>query len=240
MEYEFEVIHREGKLNIADALSRIIINEDQITQNQNQKAICLVKTRAKTRQEIQELKQNAQESAEKPKTYKKYEHFHIDEKRNYVMESKEYDHIVFVIDKTNCRLHKQMQFKLKKLIVIDSLAYGEIFSITQDKSVIKIPTILHDTGNKIHAENSVKTLMMFLAEKGFERVAINVDIRDSLSYLELRKIIRKWFRPTQISITIYLNQVITVTDPHEINKILVQFHDTLQACHVGWNRMYSA
>lgn len=45
MEYNFTVVHREGKLNVcADALSRICIDDSK----DNVKATCLVKTRSKT------------------------------------------------------------------------------------------------------------------------------------------------------------------------------------------------
>lgn len=52
MEYDFEVIYREGKTNVcADALSRIRINNFEIDDKKLEtKVICLVQTRAKTRE----------------------------------------------------------------------------------------------------------------------------------------------------------------------------------------------
>lgn len=41
-------------------------------------------------------------------------------------------------------------------------------------------------------------------------------------------------------LTIYLNTFIHVTDPLEINRILLEFHVSIQTgSHAGWNRMYA-
>lgn len=81
---------------------------------------------------------------------------------------------------------------------------------------------------------------LFVAQKGFEKVAINVDIRDNLSYFELKKLLKKWFATINTHLTLYLNKIIQVTDPVEINRILLEFHVSTHGLHNGWNRMYNS
>lgn len=129
---------------------------------------------------------------------------------------------------------------MKKQIEIKSLDYGEIFMFDQNKSVILIPSMLRSNTYIINAEKSFKNFAIFIAQKGFENVAINVDIRDNLSYFELKKLLRKWFATANTHLTVYLNTIIHVTDPLEINTILLEFHVSIQTgSHAGWNRMYA-
>lgn len=244
MEYDFEVIHREGTKNQADALSRIKIDEDE--QTNQIKVICKVTTRSKSREQIDEQNTEANKNEKtNEKMIKKppihiNDRFYIDEKRSFMYESKNYDHISYFFSHINCKLHKQLQHKIKKQIEIKNLNYGEIFVVDQNKSIILIPSLLRSNTFILNAEESLKTFAIFVAQKGFQEVAINVDIRDNLSYFELKKLLRKWFATANTNLTLYLNTVIQVTDPVEIDRILLDFHVSIQTgAHSGWNRMYA-
>lgn len=63
MEYDFEVVHREGKSNCADALSRIRINEEELTKDEKQKFVLLVQTRSKTEKIREELQQKSEKTS---------------------------------------------------------------------------------------------------------------------------------------------------------------------------------
>lgn len=244
MEYDFEIIHGEGTKNAADALSRIQIDDEN--DKLNVKVMCRVTTRSKSKEQIE--KQNAEANkneqiggniVKKPNTQIN-ERFFIEEKRSFIYESTNYDHISYFFSHINCKLHKQLQNKMKKQIEIKNLDYGEIFTFDQDKSIILIPSLLRSNAYIINTEKSLKTFALFIVQKGFEKVAINIDIRDNVSYLELKKLIRKWFATANTHLTMYLNTIIYVTDPLEIKRILLDFHISVQTgAHAGWNRMYA-
>lgn len=241
MEYDFEVIHREGKSNCADALSRIRINEEELTKDDKQKAICLVQTRSKTKQTHQKMQQDSDSSSDETKKMPKgNQFFHIHENRGFSYENKEFDHITFFVESTSCRLYKQLQHKAKSIIEIKDLQYGELFKFNGNKSIMQIPRFVASESDILNTEKSIRTLMLFATQNGIEKLAINIDITDNLSLLQFKKIIRSTFADTQIEISLFLNQIINVTDPNEINEILIEFHNTLSAGHVGWNKMYNA
>lgn len=245
MEYEFEVIHREGRLNCcADTLSRIHIKENEEQTSTKTKTVCLVKTRAKSKKEIQDMKKHEDiKSSEEtePNNHSKSNRlnsFNIIEKRGFIHENKDFDHITFFFDKVNCKLRRLLQHKIKKTIELKDIVYGELVVYEDNKSIILIPQLLNDENSRSNAEKSIKTFLTFIAQKLYEKVAIDIDIRDSLSYFEFKKLLRKWFTSTPIEVTIYLNTVIQVFDPQQMNNILLEFHCTTHGSHAGWNRMY--
>lgn len=150
MEYQFEVIHREGKLNCcADALSRICV--DDIENSDSQKITCMVTTRNRTKQLIQNqnnLNQNEINASENSQTKMNSkstgsQSYSIIERRGFILESKEYDHITFFFDKLNCKLKKQLQHKMKMVFDLKKLNYGELMSFDENKSIMFIPTLLN-------------------------------------------------------------------------------------------------
>lgn len=240
MEYDFQVIHREGKSNCADALSRIQINEDELTKNGKQKSVCLVQTRSKTEKIRRDAQQKNDSKSEKEKTAPNSKFFHINERKGFLFDSKEFDHVSFFVQNTNCRSYKRLQHKAKKIIEIGSLDYGEIFQLDGNKSIVRIPRLINSESEISDTCKSIQTFMLYATQNGCEKIAINVDITHHLSFLQIKKIIRKMFVDTQIEITLYLDQIIQITDPNEINALLFDFHNTLSAGHTGWNKMFNA
>lgn len=144
MEFQIEVIHREGKLNSADALSRIDTSEKE--EHNKNKITCLVTTRAKTKELIHNMdksnndhlendhlnmnsQKNITETGENNKVY------NIIEKRGFVFNNREFDHISFFFDKMSCKIKKQPQHKMKKTLEVNNLNYGEILSFDENKSI---------------------------------------------------------------------------------------------------------
>lgn len=125
MEYEFQVIHREGKSNCADALSRIQTNEDELTKNKKSYVWYGPDQKRKViRQNMHQTKANSNKNSIAPEGSNL---FHIHEKRGFLFDTKEYDHIVYMIDSIKCRLYNQLQHKSKKVIEIQNLEFGELF-----------------------------------------------------------------------------------------------------------------
>lgn len=92
MEYQFEIIHREGKANQGpDALSRIQI---EIKENQIQKTIFMVKTRANQNITIND---NVSKNNNINKKTGKNTLYYIEENSKIIINKSDYDHIFFFI-----------------------------------------------------------------------------------------------------------------------------------------------
>lgn len=240
MEYEFEIIHREGKLNVcADALSRIKVeNEQSAIENNNFETVGAVQTRSKTKAQIQsDSDGGADQTRDRPRP-DTVSDFRINERKGFVYDSKEFDHVSFFICGNNSRLHKQLQHKIKKKIDMSHIQYGEIVKIDNVRSAVLFPPVLCDGYNAAQAELAIKVLATLLKENLAEKIAINYDLRDVRSFAIFKKLVKKWFADANFSITIYLNSIIQITDPIEIDGVLKEFHNTVHGGHPGWVRMY--
>lgn len=230
MEYDFEIMHREGRANrCSDALSRIKIENKEEEEEGKFKTIFLVQTRSKTSNETYE-----------PGKKSKADFYYIEEKNNLLIESNDYDHIFYCFNKINCTMHKQLQYKLKKQIVMEELKFGELFALDEKRSIILIPDNLLTNINGENARKSIKLLTNFCNNKHLENIAVNIDIRESRSFFELKKTLREYFHVTNIKITLFLNKVIELTTIDEINKVMRNFHDTLLGGHASYERMLNS
>lgn len=230
MEYDFEIMHREGRANkCADALSRIKFEDPEAEPI---KTVFLVQTRSKTVVENQKKYE--------PSKANKVNFYYIEEKNNLLTTPGDYDHIFFCINKINCRMHKQIQHKFKKVISLENLTYGEILAIGEQLSILLIPENILSELNMDNALSSLKLISTLCNEKNLENIAINVNILESRSYFELKTILRNIFHKTNIRVTLFLNRIIELTDVNEINKVLQEFHDTLLGGHASYERMLNS
>lgn len=76
--------------------------------------------------------------------------------------------------------------------------------------------------------------------KNFHNTAINTDFLNSRSFFEFKNIVKKTLCPNDIQTTIFLNRVIEINDPTEIQKIISAYHDSLVSGHQGRSRTLSS
>lgn len=239
MEYQFEVIHRDGKSNYGpDALSRIKLNNEE---NSNEKSIFKVTTRSHQNQN-KTLNEDINNNITIPNVINdnsndRNSFYYIEEKNRILLNKNEYDHIFFIFHKINCRMQKYVQHKLKKIIKIKDLKYGELLSMDDNRSIVLISNLLRDQVNIENTENSIKTIIAYANTNNYENIALNVDFIDARSYFQFKFLLRKFFASTNIKITLHLNKTIELNDINDINKVLKNFHDTLLGGHAGFERM---
>lgn len=194
LEFQFEVVYRKGKLNVyADALSRIEIENDPEIE-EKLKTIFLVKTRSKTSTETRKNETESRIRSVPISIKDKINSFYIEERNHSVTESKEFDHIVFCIDKSECKIHKQLQHKLKSKIPVNQLQPGEILSIDGQKSILLIPRVMKTSDDRNQTMGSLQTLFNFCQEKGYEHIAINIDSVDPRSHFDFKFILKQLFK----------------------------------------------
>lgn len=206
---------------------------DNIYDDSCSKTIFLVRTRAKTR-EIEE-----KNKVYKPGETNKIEFHYIEEKNNFITKLDSYNHIFYGFENLNCRLHKQIQYKMKTIIEIENLDYGELYQLTENHSVIKLPININNECDEENVRISLNVIIAFCVDRHFENIALNLDVNNPNTYLKLKKSIRNMFSQTNIKITLYLNKVIELTDIDQIQQTLTEFHDTLLGGHASYERMFN-
>lgn len=82
-------------------------------------------------------------------------------------------------------MHKQIQHKLKKKIILDNIKHGEILSIDEHRSLILITGVIRTELDKEKTFSSLQTLHAFAIQRKFEHIAINVEPVDALFLITL-------------------------------------------------------
>lgn len=235
LEFQFEVAYKKGKLNVcADALSRIEIENDPMVEEQL-KTIFLVTTRSRSENNIEtEINFN---KTKRPQIRDRINSYYLEEKSNFVSTDSNFDHIFFCIDKPQGKVHKQIQHKLKKKINLNDLKFGELASIDKNRSIVLITKLTRTESEIEKTFSSIQTIHAFAVQHKFEHIAINTDPVDAKSHFEFKYLIKKLFFNTSISITLFLNKIIEVTEIDDINKILHNFHNTKLGGHASYEKM---
>lgn len=163
--------------------------------------------------------------------------YYIHEKKSVVLNSKEYDYIFYVIQRPNDILHRKLQHKLKKLIDLQDVNVNELHSLDTNKSIIINPSKFRNSEELELGRTLAELLFNFCSEKGIENIAINIQFSDPISHFEFRIILYKIFKYTTISLTLFLNELMEVTELDDIDKILYMYHNSLFGAHNGIERM---
>lgn len=233
MEYNFEVIHREGKANVGpDALSRIAIGEEN--ESTNEKTIFMVKTRSRDHNSKSPLHDDIYTPGSSKSNF-----YYIEERRNLTFSHNEHDHIFYLLDRANTRMHKHIQYKLKKAIDISELKYGEILKIDDNKSIAIVPSFLRQKFQIEYLTKTLRAILTFSTHHNYENIAFNIDQRDPRSYFEFKMISKQIFQASNTKMIFYLNMILELTDIDDINLVLNNFHNTLLGGHASFERMHN-
>lgn len=229
MEYQFEVIHREGRSNYGpDALSRVDTEQD--TPN---KTVFMVKTRSAGSNIQSPTDDTYEPGSDKTKFY------YIEERNSTIIFDPSFDHIFFLLNKINGRIHKQIQHKLKKIIKLDDMRPGELLLSDENRSFTLIPQFLRTDSQILDMEKTLRLVVTYAEAHNYANIALNIDFSDSRSYFEFKNLIRTYFSPTNIKITLYLNKIIEITDTDDISATLHNYHNTLLGGHASFDRMFN-
>lgn len=198
MEYYFKVIHKNGIQNVvADALSRIRMNEDEIDSNammaesideiMEKSNIFPVQTRSTSRTTPID-KDTITTSEDKDETNLPY----IEEKNNFIVNTGEYDHIFFVFSSDTCELKKKLEHKMNKIINMPDTR-DELYELDSDRTIMKLYPYKLDWQRDIQVEMLLMSLIKFCQNKQWENIAINIDFNDFSQYREFKYWTLRWF-----------------------------------------------
>lgn len=220
MEYRFQIMHRQGSQNVvADALSRV----KEETENQKS-IISAIQTRSKSN-----------ESKEENLIREKSKYYYIEENNNFIFEDKNHDHIFTILSDEKCELKKKLEKKLNKTIKWKS---ETIYEINKNHSVIILKSIIRTKEDIEIADKIIHETINLCINQNYENVIVNIDFNDFLSYFNVKTIFQKYLsNNTNIKLSFYLNKVIEVTDPNDIQTILDTYHKGIFGGHNGMERM---
>lgn len=224
LEYDFVIVHKAGAQNVvADALSRITI-EELITLNDEDKKVLAI-TRASAQQQL-----NAGPPAPHTRAY-------IPEKSSMLLSSKDVDHIIFIFNKKNSELQMKLELKLKhKISGLQSYVLAKINDIF---SATILPAIARSSEQQQKARDILTSIRLQCQSNLYERIAINLEFSDHISYNNFKAIAEEIFSEENVDVTFYLNKAITLTDIEQISEVLKAYHLSLLGGHTGMTRMFN-
>lgn len=232
-QYDFEIVYKKGTTNVvADFLSRIE-NPTEVAQKALDTptiTINKIQTRAQTYAELQNRKNN--EKTESNITKEKF--FYIEENKHLLIKNNEHDHIFYIFNDINCRMHKQLQHKLQTQIRLEEITPNNgLYDIGNKRTIILLKNKSFDSNQ---TEEILTKIKEFCQQKLYEYIAINIELSTAHHLFEFKDGIRKTFHATQIKVSIFLNKIIEVTDQTTIKEILEQYHDSMMGGHNSFEK----
>lgn len=214
MDYNFRVIHRPGALNtVADALSRMQPSSpNEITEDENVENTCLPITRA-------------QAKGHADKTYI------IIEKNGTILNKRGYDLIFHMIPNEKNNLQGKLEGKFGKLNITPKWT-----AINNDHYICKTSNRFTKITNEI--TTCIKDIFKICADQQAENIAINVDCNDFRDQLHIKTILGEIFCDSNISVNLFTNNIIEITQPDDIDNILKLYHESLLGGHFGAEKMF--
>lgn len=237
-EYNFKIIHVPGKQNqVADCLSRMPENAStpqtigDLCRGTNDEIVLQMITRSKAKnKEIMGEAQNTNVNTNVTNTYT------IHENSNMLIFRGNYDLIFYMFDGNNCEMSRKLGDKLKRKLNLQ-LQKNRVHEIDDGRHAILIPKFITNDKHIDETRVAVEQIKQYSSDKHADRIAINTNFSDRGSYIRFKEIIREMFKSSNISMTIFSNRVINVTDIEDINNILETYHTSILGGHVGFERM---
>lgn len=143
-----------------------------------------------------------------------------------------FDQVFYIFGKINENMHKKLQHKLELQINLENVTWNNnLYAMDEKRTIAIMKPILRNKSQIDAAWVLIQTIKTLAINEAYEEIAINVKFDDAQSYFEFKILIKKAFAASHIRVTLYLNKVIEITDPHLIQKVLRQYHDSLLAGH---------
>lgn len=197
-----------------------------------------IQTRAQREQARTYTKNEAENENAIPKNHpnKKEMDYYIEENKNLLVKNDEHDQIFYIFSNVNCRMHKQLQHKLKTELKITPNTKTNIFYVGNKRVVIlsNNKNVLSDQTKNY--EDMITKIKSISVDNLYQNIAINVEFANAQHLFEFKTLIRRHFCSTQIKVNIYLNRVIEITDPDQIQKILNEYHNSAWAGHNSFEK----
>lgn len=208
-EQNFKIIHKKGSQNVvADALSRI--RQEKLSNPEDIK-INAVQTRRQIKDKTDEISNNENTSNNEIPINKNY---FMEEKNNMLVNTEEYDQVIYIFGEINGYMHKKLQHKLKIQIDLVNVDWeNDLYALDEKRTIAIMKPILRNKTQIETAWNLIQKIMTRTINEAHENIAINVEFDDAQSYFEFKMLLKKAFSTSHVEVTIFLNKVIEITDP---------------------------
>lgn len=219
LNYNFKIIYRPGSLNtVADSLSRIepMSIQEAIEIEEGGQINAITRMQARTDLERSEDK-----------------HFTIEERHGTILRMREFDALFHLIPLENDVLKDRLLSKFGKVTFTE-----EWYNFRPKNYAIIISNQFANASNHFRTVECIREALEICQRKNFSFLAINIDFDNIRHYFSLKAILTETFKDKNISITIFLNKVVEVTEWEDKEKILDLYHKTLLGGHFGRKKMY--
>lgn len=220
LDYNFKILYRQGAQNhVADALSRLEpLTIEEMLEANKRTGECFVLTRAQIRKELDDVNESKQ--------------FSIDEKPGTILNKRSFDLIFHFVPRENEILKTKIMNKFGLTTFTHNwYKFNNCHYVLLISNQFSHREIAHKTKTNI-----IKTLQI-CQEENAENIAVNLDYDNLRHYIFFKNLMRETFINTNISITIFLNKIIELTDQEDIDIILELYHKNLLGGHMGADKM---
>lgn len=188
-----------------------------------------MKTRNKLKKSISEATVQEKQDIEK---------YILTEKNNSLIEKNNYDHVFHLFSNEFCDLRSKLEDKWRKTIKINEpMERYKPYSIDKYNTIIIIPRIIQTKDQLEIITMVIKQILDISKKECHERIALNSDFKDAISYFHFKQIYAEIFKYTDIQSSVYLNKVLELTNLDDIKKVMDTYHKSILGGHVGIERM---
>lgn len=218
-DYNFIVIYKPGKTNIADGLSRL-----RPTETPKNEVAAITRTGKDT---MSNQKQSFEDCLKYINEHYDYSSEVVEQslfKRNAASIKNQIQFKNLSFNENNIEIIKNINAHIKIarkigdgsysfLLLSDDLTYENVFHLLQE-----LKFLLY--------KYKIKTIN-FIRDK---------TICDKLEYVKLKQIFRYVFKHSEITVTIYLDDITVLSDKTDIDRLIHEYHDSLIGGHSGARR----
>lgn len=219
LEYNFSIIYRSGLQNhVADALSRITpMSIEEMLEEEKTKDIAInaIQTRGLINRENE-----------------KSEYF-VEERDGTILNRKNYNLVFHLIPIENDELKEKI---MNKFGITNFSSKFECFNKIHYYRLISNQYSSRENSDK--TLNCIKEILQISKQNNAEKIAINVDYENIRHYFYFLEVFKENFCKSEISVTIFLNKIIELTERDDIEKILELYHNNGLSGHLGRDKCY--
>lgn len=217
MDYNFKILYRPGAQNVvADALSRIkpLSIEEMLEQEKQDENFAITRNQAKIKEP-------------------QYNDLTIEERDGTYFTKKHYDKIFYLVPTENDNLRNEISNALgitnfeNKFHIFRNFYYYRTIS-----------NQFANIQNQTETENCIREILKITTEESTENIAIHLDFDNIRHYIYFKNLFIEIFGNVGITVTLYLNRILTLTEREDIEQILKLYHGSLLGGHVGRDKMY--
>lgn len=244
-EYDFKIIHMPGRLNfVADCLSRIgaPAGEHDVTPKSvsdfkpNNTEDILVVTRNQSKRK--NSAQNEEQTASIPEI-REENNLRISERRGTLLTQKQFDKVYYFFNRLNTTLQSKLESRLKVKFEIPNKE-NKLYQFSMYQAAAWTSPNFKTTEAKSALRELLQSICNQCVKNNHKTIAISVNLKDASDYFELKRLIRQIFKDNDMTISIYQNKIVEVTEIEDIAEILSAYHNSLLGGHTGTGRMRSS